>query len=233
MSTAAPSTGQGALADLGVELVKLAATLDSVTGEAEDLRLRCDQLLSDYVAKAQRAGVPLDLVESAKYAWVALIDERVLSSNLALRESWLANPLQMKHFDSFSAGEDFYTRLETYRHGADPRRLDVVEVYHVCLALGFAGKLGSDGRGQERRRLLMDQLANEIAGARGVDPAQLATAWAPRGQPAPAVDPKRWRGMPVWVVPFAAAAAVALVWLALSAWVGISVDGFTRDFPVR
>jgi len=37
----------------------------------------------------------------------------------------------------------------------------------------------------------------------------------------------------VWVVPFAAAAAVGVVWLALSAWVGISVDGFTRDFPVR
>lgn len=229
----APNPSHGVLADLGVELVKLVAGLDGVAGEAEDLRLRCDQLLADYVAKGQRAGIPIDLIEAAKYAWVALIDERVLSSSLALRESWLASPLQVKHFDSFSAGEDFYVRLETYRHGSDPRRVDVVEVYHVCLALGFVGKLGSDARGQERRRLLMDQLANEIASTRGIDPSQLSSAWQPRGEAPTPVDPTRWRGLPVWVVPLGAAAVVAIVWLALSAWVGVVVDGFTQDFPVR
>lgn len=233
MTASAASPGQGALADLGVDLVKLGASIPTIEGEADDLRLRCDQLLGDYVAKAQRVGVPLDLVQAAKYAWVALIDERILSSDLPLREAWLANPLQMQHFDSFSAGEDFYTRLDTYRHGADPRRLDVLEVYQICLALGFSGKLGSDARGQERRRLLMDQLANEIAGARGIDPTNLAGAWQPRGEPTAAADPMRWRGLPVWVVPLGAAAAVLLVWLALSAWVGVAVDDFTHDFPVR
>jgi type VI secretion system protein ImpK len=228
-----PSSSPGALADQGVELVKLVCSLSTAGNDAESLRLRCDQLLSEYQAKAQKVGVALEYIESAKYAWVALIDEKILASELPIKDDWLTNPLQMKYFDSFSAGEDFYTRMETYRHTKDQARVDVLEVYLTCLAMGFSGKLGGDGRGKERRKLLLDQLANEIAVARDMDPAELSPRWSAPATAVTGSDLWRWKGLPVWAVPLLVIIAAGLVWFACTAWVGTTVDGFTHDFPAR
>ncbi|MBA3683666.1 MAG: DotU family type IV/VI secretion system protein [Planctomycetes bacterium] len=221
-------------ADLGVELVKLVCSLSQAPApdDAEALRLKCDHLLGEFVTKAQRAGTAPEHVDAAKYAFVALIDERILSSNLKIREAWLTNPLQLKHFDSFSAGEDFYTRLEAYRHGSHPAKADVLEVYHLCLSLGFTGKLGDD-RGRERRRLLIDQLAAEVGSARAYLPGQLSPHWTPSGEAAPIADAWRWKGVPVWAVPLGVIAGVCLIYVAMYAWLGSSVDAFARDFPAR
>lgn len=235
MPPPAPTTisTPGSLVDHAVELVKLACTIEHQPADAEALRVRCDQLLVDFAARAQRAGYALDLIDAAKYAFVALIDERILASDHPAKTGWLENPLQMKHFDSFAAGEEFYTRLEAYRHGADPKRCEVLEVFHICLALGFAGKLGGETRGHERRRMLLDQIANEIATARGTSLATLAPNWAPAGEAAAGADLHRWHGLPVWLVPIAAGVLVALTWLAANAWVGGAVESFIRDVPVR
>lgn len=228
-----PTPSQGALADQGVELVKLVCSLSTAGNDAETVRLRCDQLLSEYQTKAQKAGAALEHIDSAKYAWVALIDEKILASDLPIKDDWLGNPLQMKYFDSFSAGEDFYTRMETYRHTKDQARVDVLEVYLTCLAMGFSGKLGGDGRGKERRKLLLDQLANEIAVARDMDPAELSPRWSSPAVAVTASELWRWKGLPVWAIPLLVIVAAALVWFGCTAWVGTSVDAFTHDFPAR
>ena len=90
---------KGILADLGVEIIKLVCSLQSSPPtDAELLRQRCDALLADFYAKALHAGYPNDLADQAKYAFVALIDERVLSLRGPISEVWLNNPLQMRHF---------------------------------------------------------------------------------------------------------------------------------------
>ncbi len=224
---------QGVLADHGVELVKLVCGLTtSRPADAETLRTRCDSLLADYVSRCQRAGIPADHVDGAKYAWVALIDERILRSDLPITESWLSMPLQMRHYESFAAGEEFYTRLERWRHPQTNEAADVLEVYHLCLCLGFAGRYADD-RGQERRRLLVEQITGEILSVRGAANSDLSPAWQPTGAAPRPPELARWKGIPVWVVPVALGVVVLLVALAMNAIVDGRVESLIRDFPAR
>jgi len=224
---------KGILADLGVEIIKLVCSLQSAPPtDAELLRQRCDALLADFTAKALHAGYPTDLVEQAKYAFVALIDERVLSLRGPISEVWLNNPLQMRHFESFAAGDEFYSRLAQYRHPNQPARADVLEVFHLCLALGFKGRY-SDDRGNTQRRLLMDQIAAEVLGAYGGNLAELSPAWKPTGAPSSLPNPWRWLGLPVWLVPVILMLVLGLLWLVGNAWINQTVERFVHDFPLR
>ena len=223
----------GVLTNHGVELVKLVCGLTaSRPADAETLRTRCDNLLGDYVARCQRAGVGAEAVQNAKYAFVALIDERILRSDLPITESWLSSPLQMRHFDSFAAGEEFYARLERYRHPQAPEAADVLEVYHLCLCLGFAGKFGDD-KGRERRRLLVEQITGEIQSARGTAGGELSPRWQPTGAAARPPQLTAWNGLPIWSIPIVLGVVVLLAALAMDALIGSRVESFTRDFPVR
>lgn len=223
----------GILADHGVELLKLVCGLaTSRPTDPETLRLRCDQLLAEWVARCQRAGADAAHLDAAKYAWVALIDERILRSDLPVAGAWLANPLQMRHFDSFAAGEEFFTRLESLRHPRTAEAADPLEVYHLCLCLGFTGK-HSDEPGTERRRLLVEQITGEILSARGAG----NTALSPRAKavdtPPTAPGHLRWKGLPVWLVPLGLALALLLLAIAMDALVASRASAFLRDLPGR
>ena len=223
----------GILANHGVELVKLVCGLNaSRPADAETLRARCDHLLAEFVTKAQRAGVPADHVDAAKYAYVALIDERIMGSDLHIREAWLSSPLQMRHFDSFAAGEEFYTRLEKFRHPQTPVAADVLEVFHLCLALGFRGKLADD-KGSERRKLLTEQMTGEILSARGASAAELSPNWQPVGTAARPADLMHWHGLPVWLTPVVVGIVVLLAAIGMNALVASRIESFIRDFPAR
>lgn len=223
----------GQLANHGVELVKLVCSLGtSRPADAETLRTRCEHVLAEFVSKAQRGAAPADHVDAAKYAYVALIDERIMSSDLHIREAWLASPLQMRHFDSFAAGEEFYTRLEKFRHPQTPSAADVLEVYHLCLALGFRGKLNDD-RGRERRVLLSEQLSGEILSARQANTGELSPRWLPTGSASQPLDPMRWHGLPVWLTPLILGAVVLLAVIGMQFLVANRIDAFTHDFPAH
>ncbi len=231
----------GILADHGVELLKLVCGLagssppgsslpDTRPTDAETLRLRCDHLLAEWVARCQRAGADAAHLDAAKYAWVALIDERILGAHPTLAAAWLASPLQLRHFDSFNAGEEFFTRLETLRHPRTAEAADPLEVYHLCLCLGFTGKHG-DEPGRERRRLLVEQITGEILSARGAGSAALSPRWKTTGTPFTPPATLRWKGLPVWLVPLVLAGVLLLLAVAMDALIANRAASFARDLP--
>ncbi len=79
----------------------------------------------------------------------------------AVKEPWLGKPLQLEHFGTFAAGEEFFRRLDAIRASQDPQRLDVLEVYTLCLCLGFKGKYGGV-QGLETLRQLREELTGEL-----------------------------------------------------------------------
>jgi len=122
------------LADLCTGIVKLACSLEAERGaDAELLAAKFHQAFVDFEDKAQRAGCDAEGVQLAKYALCAWIDERILASTLPARARWSSEPLQLRYFDDFSAGEEFYARLESVR--AARGRQEVLEVYGLCIAL--------------------------------------------------------------------------------------------------
>src|SRR5262245_60393242 len=108
------------------------------------LRIRVSRLPGDpdLLRGAVRAVEDAD----ARYALVAFLDETMA----AVSDSW--SPLQLDLFNELSAGEGFYDRIETMRAA---KNVDALEIYYLCLALGFQGK-HRDLAGLERKKVLMD-----------------------------------------------------------------------------
>jgi type VI secretion system protein ImpK len=230
-----PAAGSG-LADLSGGILRLALYLakEAATLDAATLAARFTDLFKEFEANAQHANQPLASIQAAKYALVAFVDQQVLTSELPVKDAWLEKPLQMTYFDDFNAGEEFYVKLENLRSGNDPGRFAVLEVYHLCLALGFTGKLG-DKRGEEQRRILIDRLAREIADSRpgtagALSPSGLAAATAG------AAATPWWLRLPAWCAPAAVLCLLLLLWLLYAALLGGAADGvptttLTRTVP--
>lgn len=88
--------------------------------------------------KANKMQIASITIQHMKYAMTALIDEIILHSSWEGSIEWLGQPLQLYFFSEHLAGEGFFTRLEMLR--LEPNNnCDLLEVYYVCLQLGFAG----------------------------------------------------------------------------------------------
>ena len=118
-------------------ILQLRSTSDY--GEEPTLRQRITDLLNRIERRAKDAGLDFEDIHNSIFALIAFLDETIIASNWSLRDAWLAKPLQMEFFNRFDAGEEFFVRLEQFRQR--PHTFgDVLEIYYMCLALGFKGK---------------------------------------------------------------------------------------------
>jgi len=123
-----------------------------------------NQFLADIDRTAKAAGVHADDVTAAKYAFCAAVDEIILGSEFDLRDAWETRPLQLRIFGDQLAGEHFFHRLEDLRARGSVH-LQSLEVFHMCLLLGFQGKYALDG--EDKLAYLCSRLGDEIARMRG------------------------------------------------------------------
>lgn len=231
---AAPATGQpasGALVELCSGVIKQLADLfapGATPASADEVASRFLDLLRSCEGRAQRAGIGLEEVHLAKYALVALIDEQILLSNLPLKDDWLGRPLAQRLFDDLAAGEEFYQKLDQLRDKPTPARIDVIEVFHLCLAFGFRGRYG-DKRGQDTRRRLIDTVAREINQARGVRPDGPLSPKAEAPETLVVPGGRLLAGLgrgPLWAVPVAVLAVVVVLYLAYTGILALAFSGF-------
>src|SRR6478735_5824942 len=59
---------------------------------------RIENFLAQFEKNARNLGKPQEEVVNAKYAFCALMDEIILSSNFSIREDWERAPLQLRLF---------------------------------------------------------------------------------------------------------------------------------------
>src|SRR5213076_3263131 len=64
----------------------------------------------------------------------------ILKSNWPGRAEWMRHPLQLADYREFDAGEKFFGRLRVLLNNSD--HLPAVQVYFICMALGFRGAYG-------------------------------------------------------------------------------------------
>jgi len=74
--------------------------------------------------------------ESAKYAIVAYIDEVLVDTAWPGQDWWSNNVLEMEYFKTRSRFEKFWARA---REATTLERRDALEVYYICVVLGFRG----------------------------------------------------------------------------------------------
>ena len=218
MADTTPSSSAPALADLCGDLLAFALQLkrSSDPGDAEAMRLKIDEQFRALETKARQSDVPQEDVQQGKYALCAFIDEMILTSSWGLKDSWADKPLQLAYFNDFSAGEEFYNKVDQLR-GA--KRNSVLEVYYLCLALGFRGKY-VDLQGMEKKKVLMDTMLREM---RGTAPAPGTGGLSPSWQPPDAL-PGIVKNFPAWFVAAACGLVIILLFILLSTLLGSSAE---------
>ncbi|MGV2292980.1 type IVB secretion system protein IcmH/DotU [Trinickia sp. YCB016] len=186
-------------------------------GDAGEFGARIQSFLGDFERGAKKLNVAADDVYAAKFAFCAAVDESVLSSTFKIRADWERKPLQLVLFGEQLAGEKFYQHLEECRaQGA--ARLQSLEVFHMCLLLGFQGKYLLEG--PEKLAYLTARLGDEIAHLKGKR-APFAPHWPLPDQ----VAHRLKHEVPMWAV----GAVFALI--ALGAFIGL--NAYLRDSTAK
>ena len=92
---------------------------------------------------------------------VAFLDESIFNLRSPIFADWPRQPLQEEFFGHHIAGEVFFQHLQKLL-GANENHTtaDVLEIYHLCMLLGFAGRYSIGGRAELRS--LMEQTADKI-----------------------------------------------------------------------
>jgi type VI secretion system protein ImpK len=191
-------------------------------GDPEGLRRRIKELLDDAEREALRVGASPDDIQSAKFALVAFIDETILSSDWPHKEEWTSTPLQLELYDQYDAGEVFFDRLERLRQEPGARA-EVLEVYYLCMTLGFKGKYQIHG--QERLRELIESTYEDLRHQPGMGGKDLAPHGAPRGQVAQEMRSK----LPTWVIAAAAALIGLLIYAGMYFYASSAADDTAQE----
>ncbi|MGY8526889.1 type IVB secretion system protein IcmH/DotU [Paracidovorax citrulli] len=189
---------------------------------AEAFRDKVRGFLNGFDRGARRLHVPAEDAFDAKFAFCAAIDEIILASGFAVRPDWERRPLQLVLFGEQLAGETFFARLEALRaQGA--ARLQALEVFHMCLLLGFRGKYMLEG--QEKLSYLTARVGDEIAAIKGK-----CAAFSPRWALPDSIAHTLKRETPLWILGAVFALIALLAFVGLSTVLGQQTADAVKDY---
>lgn len=159
---------------------RLRANRQNVT-DAESFRHQVREALKTSAEEARRRGYSAEDIQLAIFAVVAFLDESILNLQNPVFADWPRRPLQEEYFGHHVAGEIFFQNLDKISQRSDSQDLaDLLEVYQLCLLLGFAGKYSMGGRGEVQSRV--HSVGDRIQRIRQTSPI-LSPAWAPPDEP--------------------------------------------------
>jgi type VI secretion system protein ImpK len=119
--------------------------------DAETFRDQIRRAMKTSMQEARSLGCSSETVQSAVFAVVALLDESVLNLQNPVFSEWARRPLQEELFGGHNAGEVFFRNLNGLLARPDsPETADVLEVYCLCLLLGFKGRYALGGGGERQ-----------------------------------------------------------------------------------
>jgi type VI secretion system protein ImpK len=157
-----------------------------------DFAQKMAQFLDEFGRGAKKHSASADDIDAAKYAFCAAVDEIILRSQFSIREDWSRRPLQLTLFGDQLAGENFFNRLESLR-ARGSAHLQALEVFHMCLLLGFQGKYIIEGT--EKLNYLTARLGDEIANMKGK-----RGGFAPHAERPDQIIHKLRSDLPLWVL---------------------------------
>ncbi len=175
-----------------------------------DLAINVNRFLADFDRKAKAMSVSAEDVHLAKFAFCATADEVILRSSFAMRDAWARRPLQLTLFGEQLAGETFFIRLEELR-ARGSSHVQALEVFHMCLLLGFQGKYMIEGL--EKLQYLTARLGDEIAAMKGK-----RAPFAPHWDRPDTVAHQLKAETPLWVIGSVFSLLALLAFMGMSNW---------------
>jgi type VI secretion system protein ImpK len=144
--------------------------------DANSFRQQIREALKMADNEGRKRGYTGDDIQLSIFAVVAFLDESILNLRNPIFSEWPRQPLQEEMFGHHVAGEIFFQNLQKILGRDDSQETaDLLEVYHLCLLLGFAGRYSLSGRGELRS--IITTVGDKIRRIRQ-SPPDLAPAWA-------------------------------------------------------
>lgn len=156
-----PTHTEDRLAMLCSDFLILGASLKTAgyTGDPESLRARLVEMFLDWERRGEALGYPQEVIRQASYALAAFLDEMIMNSRWPERQKWASHPIQFELFQTQVAGAEFFDHLDAVRRRL-PLNTDLLEVFYLCLVLGFQGQYRVSGR--ERLKALVEEIRRDL-----------------------------------------------------------------------
>lgn len=159
---------------------------------SKDMREKVYRNLREFERHAAQIGYSENQTRQAKFALAAFVDEAVLLADFPLKHEWEKYPLQLEFFGEHLAGVKFYDRLEELMKRPD-HYADVIEVFYMCLLLGYKGRYAID-YGNELPQVV-GNVQQALRSVGRLSESDLAPHWRQDDQPVIAPPP----GVPLWL----------------------------------
>jgi len=199
--------------ELFTGIVRLRSNRQDVN-DAEQFRSQVIHAIRIAEQNGKARGYTDEDISLGVFAVVAFLDESILNLRRPVFNDWVRKPLQEELFGRHVAGELFFENLKQLLGRRDSIEVaDLLEVYYLCILLGYLGKFSIASKGD--LRMLMGQTDDKIRRIRksGVE---LSPRWMlPEQTAPPRIDPWMRR---------IAIGAVASVFLALSLFAAYKIS---------
>lgn len=202
--------------------------------DGQSFRRRTKATLDEVERTAISAGYDGNDVQETHFAVVAFLDSVVLHLDdpvdASVRSEWERKSLQEELFGQTDAGVVFFEKLDRFRSRRDSGHLaDILEVYLLCLLLGFEGRYSGGLRAElesvtEKLRMRIDDIRGpraQISPSGGV-PSDLKPP--PISESNRLIDPLRWAAL-------AALIFTVSLFLVLKINLVYAIDQALRTFP--
>ena len=158
-------------------------------------------------------GYPREIVLSSRYLICSALDEAVLNTPWGSESPWSRRTLLSIFYNETSGGEKSFTILERLRERPAENR-DILELFYICLSLGFEGKYRLMARGRDALDQLCDELFRTIRNHRGENERILSPSWQGVGK----VKSTLSDFVPMWVVVVCALVIIVLGYSGFRYW---------------
>lgn len=130
-----------------------------------DLHHTLVQSIKQFNADCQQIGIPNAHRISTRYMLCSALDEAVLSTPWGISSQWSHRSLLSLFHHETTGGEKVFQVLAQLQQ--QPREhLPVLEIYYLCLAMGFEGRFRLVSNGVEKRAHLKSELYTQCASFR-------------------------------------------------------------------
>jgi len=144
--------------------------------DARTFRAQIWEAIKSADAESRRRGYTAEDIELAIFAVIAFLDESILNLHSPTFADWPRQPMQEERYGHHIAGEIFFQNLQKLLGRNDSQELaDLLEIYDLCMLLGFSGKYTLGGRGELKH--IQQATAEKIDRIRRPSP-EISPNWA-------------------------------------------------------
>ena len=218
--------GENLIVANALPLLSLVSRLSAAVSHPaiQDLQQQLVNKLREFEGHCLRQGVRQEQVKIASYALCTLLDETILNTPWGAQSFWGHQSLLVL-FHKEAWGGDRFFQILTQLVQQPSQNLFLIELFYLCISLGFQGKYRIDQSGPNALEQLRSELYSHIQQGRGDFERELSPRWQGLRDLRNALI----RYVPLWVIAAAAGVLLLMVYLGFAFAINGASDPLSKQ----